>query len=128
MTPERQRLPNRRDNRHATVELSGQQFNICIGLDPETGQPHELFLNGGKEGSQVDALFSDAAIIISIALQYGVPIQALAKSVGRSPNLSTMPGSLDQLAAGSQAASPIGAAIDLLIEHEKRPDREPSSE
>ena len=128
MIPERQRLPNRRDNRIETLEIAGQTFTACIGFDPETGQPREIFLNGGKEGSQVDALLSDAATVISIALQYGVPIQALAKSVGRSPNLATMPGSLDQLAAGSQPASPIGAAIDLLIEHEPRPNGEPSNE
>ena len=119
MAPERQRLPNRRDNRIETLEVAGQKFEACIGLCPETGQPRELFLNGGKEGSQFDAMLADAATCISVALQFGVPIHALAKSVGRAPNLSTMPGSLDQLKAGHQPASPIGAAIDLLIEYEQ---------
>ena len=114
MTPTRQRLPSRRDNRIETLEVAGQRFTACIGFDPETGAPRELFLNGGKEGSQVDALLSDAATCISVALQFGVPIHALAKSVGRAPDLSTMPGSLDQLNAGRQPASPIGAAIDFL--------------
>lgn len=114
MTPARRRLPNRRDNRIETLEVAGQRFQVCVGFDPETGAPREIFLNGGKEGSQVDALLSDAATCISVALQFGVPICALAKSVGRAPDLSTMPGSLDQLNAGRQPASPIGAAIDLL--------------
>ena len=128
MIPERQRLPNRRDNRIATLEVAGQRFTACIGFDPETGQPRELFLMAGKEGSMLNSLLADAAVVVSVALQHGVPAAALAKSVGRSPNLATMPGSLDQLVAGSQAASPIGAAIDLLIAHEPRPDGEPSNE
>ena len=34
----------------------------------------------------------------------------------------------DFASAGSQPASPIGAALDLLIAHESRPDGVPSSE
>ena len=110
----RRRLPNRRDNQIETLEVAGQKFHVCIGFCPETGQPREVFLNGGKEGSQFDAMLADAATCISLALQFGVPIRALAKSVGRAPDLSTMPGSLDQLNAGRQPATAIGAAIDLL--------------
>ena len=128
MTPQRQHLPNRRDNRHATVELNGQQFNVCIGLDPATGRPHEVFLNSDKNGSQFAAVLADVATALSVSLQFGTPLQALAKSMGRAPNVSTMPGSVEQLAAGSQPASFVGAVLDLLIEHEPRPDGGPSSE
>ena len=124
--PKRQRLPNRRDNRTETLEIAGQRFHVCIGLCPETGQPREVFLNGGKEGSQFDAMLADAATCISVALQFGVPIHALAKSVGRAPDLSTVPGSLDQLNAGSLPATAIGAALDLLIAYEPRPGGEPN--
>ena len=117
----RTRLPNRRPSHIETLEAAGQIFTACIGVDRDTGRPREIFLNCGKEGSQVDALLSDAATIISIALQYGVPVHALAKSVGRSPDLATMPGSIDQLKAGSRAASPIGMAIDLLCSFERGP-------
>ena len=113
-SPERQRLPDRRPSHLETLEVGGQSITACIGFDPATDQPCEVFLNGGKEGSQFDAMLADAATIISVALQYGVPVAALAKSVGRAPNASTMPGSLDQLAAGSQPAGAIGAALDLL--------------
>ena len=112
--PRRRRLPNRRDSRIETLEVAGQTFEACVGLCPETGQPREVFLNGRREGSQFDAMLADAATCISVALQFGVPIHALAKSVGRAPDLSTLPGSPDQLKAGRQPASPIGAAIDLL--------------
>ncbi len=110
----RSRLPNRRPSHVETLEVDGQIITACIGFDPATDRPCEVFLNGGKEGSQVDAMLADAATVISVALQYGVPVAALAKSVGRAPKASTTPGSLDQLNAGSQPASAIGAALDLL--------------
>ena len=114
MTASRARLPARRPSIIETLEVAGQTFEACIGFSPETGQPCEIFLDAPKRDSMFGAMLADAATCISVALQYGVPIHALAKSVGCAPNLSTMPGSLDQLKAGSQAASPIGAAIDLL--------------
>ncbi len=128
MTPSRARLPDRRPSHLETLEVGGQVITACIGFDPATGRPCEIFLNGGKEGSQFDAMLADSATLISVSLQYGVPLAALAKSVGRAPDTSTMPGSLDQLNAGNQPASPLGAALDLLIAHEPRPNGEPSSE
>ncbi len=123
-SPQRARLPGRRPSHFETLEVDGQVITACIGFDPTTGQPREVFLNGGKEGSQFDAMLADAATIISVALQYGVPIAALAKSVGRVPNAATTPGSLDRLNAGSLPTSALGAALDLLIAHEQRPGGE----
>ena len=114
MTPKRKRLPNRRDSRIETLEVADQEFTACIGLCPETGQPRELFLNGGKEGSQLDAILADAATTISIALQHGIPPAALVKSIGRLPGLPIPPASLDQPVTSRQPASAIGAALDLL--------------
>ena len=117
MTAQRTRLPTRRECHIETLEVAGQSFTACIGFDPETGQPRELFLDGGKQGSQVDALLSDAATAISIALQYGVPPAALVKSVGRLPGLPVTPVELDHPATDHQPASAIGAAIDLLCKY-----------
>ena len=128
MTPERARLPNRRPSHVETVEVDGQIITACIGFDPATGQPREVFLNGGTAGSQVDAIVADAATVISVALQFGVPVAALAKSVGRVPSAPATPDALDQITAGSQPASLIGAALDLLIAHEPSPNGEPFSE
>jgi hypothetical protein len=114
MLTARARLLNRRPNETETLNVCGQTFEACVGFDAK-GAPRELFLNGAKEGSQFEALLSDAATTISIALQYGVPPAVLAKSVGRAPELSSAPGSFLQLAAGSEPASAIGAALDLLV-------------
>ncbi len=128
MTPARSRLPNRRPSHVETLEVDGQVITACIGFDPATDQPREVFLNSSKEGSQFDSLLADAATIISVALQYGVPVAALGRSVGRVPNAATTPGSLDQLSAGSQPTSALGAALDLLIAHEPHPNGGPSGE
>ncbi len=74
MTPARSRLPNRRPAYTETLEVDGQAFEATVGFDPESGQPRELFLTAGKEGSLLNALLADAAVVISVALQHGVPL------------------------------------------------------
>ncbi len=110
----RQRLPNRRPSHTETLEVGGQIFTGTVGFDPETGRPCELFLTAGKEGSMIGAMLADAAVVISIALQHGVSAQALAKSIGRLPEMATTPADLDQGPPAKVPASPIGAALDLL--------------
>ena len=118
MTPARARLPNRRPSHVETLEVNGQTVTACVGYDPETCQPREVFLNGGKEGSDFDAMLSDAAVVISIALQHGIPAAELAKHIGRAPALSTEPGAFLRL-AGTEPASSIGAVLDLLCRLEQ---------
>ncbi len=81
-TSPRQRLPNRRPSHTEILQVDGQVFTATVGFD-ECSQPRELFLMAGKEGSMLNALLADAAVVISIALQHGVTAAALAKSVGR---------------------------------------------
>ena len=109
----RTRLPNRRPNHMETLYVDGQTFEVCVGFD-SNGFPREVFLNGGKAGSQFDTMLADAATTISVALQHGVPVKALAKSVGRAPNSGKAPGSTEQLTASAVPASAIGAALDLV--------------
>ncbi len=116
----RAHLPNRRPSHLETLEVAGQTFEVCVGFDPATGEPREVFLNGAKEGSQFLVLMADAAILISIALQHGIRPAAMAKSMNRLPPLEVEPGSLEQLGASMAPASPIGAALDLLCRLEPR--------
>ncbi len=110
----RQRLPNRRPSHTETLKVAVQTFSATVGFDPDTGQPRELFLTAGKEGSMLNALLADAAVVISIALQNGIPAAALAKSVGRLPADPVAPVDLDHAPGQKLPASPIGAALDLL--------------
>ena len=126
--PHRIRLPNRRPAVTETLVVEGQRVEVTIGFAPESGAVQEVFLMAGKTGSMLDSLLADAAVSISVALQHGVSPAALARSVGRVPSARATPDALDRLVSGSQPASLIGAALDLLIAHDPRPDGEPSNE
>ena len=111
----RDRLPNRRPNETETLEVSGQRFEACVGFDPDSEQPAEVFLTGGKEGSHSAAMLSDAATIISVSIQYGVSLEDLAKSVGRLPAGVVAPAEIDLGLVRTVPASPIGAALDFML-------------
>ncbi len=100
-TSPRQRLPNRRPAHTEALEVAGQAFTATVGFDPESGQPRELFMAVGKEGSLLNAMLADAAVVINVALQHGVP----ADLEGPRP--------------GRLSASPIAAALDLVSVFER---------
>ncbi len=112
--PHRHRLPNRRPSHTETLEVAGQTFTATVGFDPEDGRPCELFLTAGKEGSLINAMLADAAVAISVALQHGISARALAKSIGRLPEMPITPADLDRSQPARVPASPIGAALDLV--------------
>ncbi len=120
MKPRRHRLPTRRPSETRTLEVAGQVFEATVGLDPEDGQPRELFLTGGKAGSMLDALLGDVAVVVSVALQHGVPAAALAKSISRVPASPLAPTDLATPAGprSTMPASVVGLALDLLREFE----------
>jgi hypothetical protein len=98
--PDRELLPTRRQNWTEVFDDSnGIRMMLTVGLKPN-GDIGEIFLNAGRSNSALDVLLSDAAIIVSIALQYGVPLRQLAHGIKRD--------------ARGVAASPIGAAIDRI--------------
>ena len=114
----RRRLPNRRLSHTEALEIAGQAFTATVGFD-ECGRPREVFLTAGREGSLLNAMLSDAAVTISVALQSGVPAAALAKSVGRLPTGPVAPVDLDHAPGPKEPASPIGAGLDLLRRFEE---------
>ncbi len=116
----RKRLPNRRPSYTETLEVDGQALTATVGFDPKSGQPCELFMSAGKEGSMLDTLLADAAVAISVALQHGVPAAALAKSVGWLPAVPIGLANLDCIEPGRMPASPIGAALDLVSSFERK--------
>ncbi len=120
--PHRRRLPNRRPSHTETLEVAGQAFTATVGFDPKTDRPCEVFLTAGKEGSLINAMLADAAVVISVALQHGVSAQALAKSIGRLPEGPVTPADLDEGKPARIPASPIGAALDLLRSFENGPE------
>jgi hypothetical protein len=105
--PYRRRLPHRRAAITETIVIGNTTIAASIGFD-ETGQPAEVFLSGAKDRSGMAAILDDASVVISIALQHGIPAAALAKSISRAPD------GMGHISASSA----IGAALDLLVEYE----------
>ncbi len=71
------RLP---DERHAITHkfsIGGHEGYITVGMYDD-GMPGELFVVMAKEGSVVSGLMDTFATAISMALQYGVPLQVLS--------------------------------------------------
>ncbi|HKR99798.1 MAG TPA: vitamin B12-dependent ribonucleotide reductase, partial [Candidatus Dormibacteraeota bacterium] len=74
--PLRKRLPAERTALTHRFEVGGHEGYITVGLY-EDGTPGEIFLKMAKEGSTVSGLMDSFATAVSLALQYGVPLQAL---------------------------------------------------
>lgn len=75
---DRKRLPNTRPSITHKFSISGHEGYITVGLYEE-GQPGEVFIKMAKQGSTISGLVDTIAILTSLALQYGVPIESLAR-------------------------------------------------
>jgi ribonucleoside-diphosphate reductase alpha chain len=74
--PERRRLPNERRAITHHFSVGGHEGYVTVGLYPD-GQPGELFIKMAKEGSTVSGLMDAFATAVSLALQFGVPLDVL---------------------------------------------------
>ncbi|ACI97507.1 ribonucleotide reductase [Rhodospirillum centenum] len=93
------RRPDRRPAETAEIAFDGQRFTVTIGFYPD-GRPGEVFADGARIGSDLDALLDDACVALSLLLQHGVDPRRLAGSMGRLGD--------------QRPASLIGAVADLL--------------
>lgn len=75
--PKRERLPDTRRSITHTFRIQDQQGYIMVGLYPD-GRPGELFIKMAKQGSTISGLMDTIGVLTSLALQYGVPPQALS--------------------------------------------------
>lgn len=98
---ERRRLPNR----HPCITLPVRCNGLCYSATASffsNGDLAEIFLGNAKAGSHSDAAAKDAAVLCSIALQYGAPADVLRRALLR-----------DSRGAPS---SPLGAALDAIAD------------
>jgi hypothetical protein len=98
-------LPLRRPVRtfdlcHRT-ETAEQTYQVSVGYFDDL-TPAEVFVNGAKVGSGIEAIARDAAVLLSIAMQFGVPLDVMRGAVTRD--------------ASGSPASVIGAVVDKLVE------------
>ena len=103
MTTNRNALPNRRLNETFEIRHGGKNtaFQITIGryggLDSPIG---EVFIAGAKAGSEVDAVARDGAILLSLCMQHGVPLETIKHAMTRERDGS--------------ASTIVGAVVDRL--------------
>ncbi len=74
--PARRRLPAERRAVTHKFSVGGHEGYITVGMY-EDGLPGEMFLVMAKEGSTISGLMDTIATSVSIALQYGVPLEIL---------------------------------------------------
>lgn len=74
--PIRRRLMDTRDSRTHKFSVGGHEGYMHVGFF-EDGTPGEVFLTMSKQGSTTAGLMDSIAILISLALQYGVPLESL---------------------------------------------------
>jgi hypothetical protein len=101
----RTRLPNRRASEQITFICNGLKYVATVSFFPD-GRLAEIFLGNAKAGSHSDSAAKDSAVVASIALQHGVPLDTIRKALLRDSR--------------GVAASPLGAALDVIAEEPPR--------
>jgi ribonucleoside-diphosphate reductase alpha chain len=78
MGPYRRRLPDERRSITHKFRVGEQEGYVTVGLFDD-GRPGEVFITISKEGSTIRGLMDSVAVLTSLALQYGVPIEDLVR-------------------------------------------------
>jgi ribonucleoside-diphosphate reductase alpha chain len=74
--PRRERLEDTRQSITHKFSIAGHEGYLCVGLYPD-GRPGEIFITMAKEGSTIGGIMDSFGTALSIALQYGVPLEVL---------------------------------------------------
>ncbi len=75
--PVRKRLPDERPSITHKFSIAGHEGYLHVGQYPDSGMPGEIFITMAKQGSTIAGVMDAFATSISIALQYGVPLEDL---------------------------------------------------
>ncbi|MFC4857044.1 hypothetical protein [Actinophytocola glycyrrhizae] len=75
-TSSREPLPRRRSGVTHTVVIGGAAVSMTANRFAD-GRPAEVFAKWGKEGSTTHGLMDAFSIVLSLALQYGVPAEVV---------------------------------------------------
>jgi hypothetical protein len=97
----RHRVTNRRASVSFDLESQGLKFTATISRFDD-GSPAEIFLQNHKAGSMAGINAQDAAVVYSLALQHGVPLDVVRHALMRD--------------ASGRASGPLATALDYLAE------------
>ena len=95
----RDRLPNRHASLNFSFECNGLHYSATASWFDD-GRLGEIFLGNHRADSHADACAKDTAILASIALQCGAPLDVLRKALLRDSQ--------------GRPSTPIGCALDLI--------------
>ena len=76
--PTRKRLPKRRPSQTTSFAVGGAEGYLTAGSYPDDGLG-EIFLKFGKQGSTLAGVMDAFSVAISVALQYGVPLETFVE-------------------------------------------------
>ena len=77
----RQKLNNRRLTYTRVIDTGADKYYASFGLDDSDLTFREVFIRGSKIGSDMEILLDDASVVLSLALQYGLPLEQLLHSL-----------------------------------------------
>jgi hypothetical protein len=95
----RERLPNRRRSEQFSFQCNGLAYTATVSFYPD-GRLAEIFLSNRKSGSHSDSIARDSAIVASLCLQAGVPVETIRHALLRDSR--------------GIASLPLGAALDKI--------------
>ena len=102
---ERTKLPPRRAS--TVFDFRHGEINYQVGFASfDDGTVAEIFAHVTKETGVLSAIMRDAAVLASIALQYGAPLETLRSALTRQED-------------GIGPASPIGAVLDAVAKNSR---------
>ena len=96
---ERTRLKNRRASTTFAFTCNDLKYLATVSYFPGGGLA-EIFISNAKSGSHSDSAAKDSAVVCSICLQYGVPVEVIRHALLRDSR--------------GVASSPLGAALDHI--------------
>lgn len=77
----RRKLPDDRPAHRHKFRVGNVEGYLAPGLYPDTGELGEIFIDLTKEGSTLSGFADALATIVSISLQYGVPLKDFVKKM-----------------------------------------------
>lgn len=104
------------------MNFRGMPFQVSVGYFMNC-KPAEVFVSSVKSGTDLEGVSRDAAVLLSIALQYGAPIETIQGAITRTlqGDPQTVIGAIvDQLANTSPLAMPFD-----VRQHKPPSDPEP---
>ncbi len=81
--PKRERLPDTRQSMTHKFDIQGHEGYLTVGFFAD-GRPGELFITMAKEGSTVGGLMDTIGTLVSMGLQYGVPLDVFVNKFAHS--------------------------------------------